>query len=172
MRDIESQAMHYFALANPTSALAEPFTKDVAAGAASLGIHVEILNASTATEIDAAFAKLPQQPGNVLLVSTDAVFFIRRAQIIALAARHALPVMFDNREYVAAGGLVSYGTDIADMYRQVGVYTGKILKGEKPADLPVMQSAKFEFVINLKTAKALGLTVPENMLLLADEVIE
>ena len=172
IRDLEPHAIRYFALVNPTSSLAEPFTKDVAAGAASLGIHVEILNAGTPAEIDAAFAELPHQPGTVLLVSTDAFFFIRRTQIIALAARYALPVMFDNREYAAAGGLVSYGTDIVDMYRQVGVYTGRILKGEKPADLPVMQSTKFEFVINLKTAKAIGLTVPQNIILLADEVIE
>ena len=172
IRDLAPQAMRYFALVNPTSALVDSFTKDVAAGAANLGIQVEILHASTAAEIDAAFAKLPQQPGTVLVVSTDAFFFIRRAQISALAARHALPAMFDNREYAAAGGLVSYGADLSNAFQLAGVYTGRILKGEKPGDLPVMRSTKFEFVINLKTAKTLGLTVPMILQMTADEVIE
>jgi putative ABC transport system substrate-binding protein len=172
IRELAPQAMRYFALVNPTSALAGPFTKDLAGGAASLGIHVEILEASTAVELDTAFEKLPQQPGTVLLVSTDAFFFIRRTQIIALAARHALPVIFDNREYAVAGGLASYGTDISDLYHQVGVYTGLILKGAKPADLPVRQSTKFEFVINLKAAHALGIEMPPAVLSIADELIE
>jgi putative ABC transport system substrate-binding protein len=172
IRDLAPQAMRYFALVNPTSALADSFTKDLETGAASLGIHVEIVHASTTAEIDAAIAKLPQLPGTVLLVSTDAFFFIRRAQIISLAARHALPVMFDNREYAAAGGLVSYGADLSNAFQLAGVYTARILKGEKPADLPVMQSTKFELVINLKTAKTLGLTVPMIMQMTADEVIE
>jgi putative tryptophan/tyrosine transport system substrate-binding protein len=172
IRELAPQTMRYFALVNPTSALADPFTKDLEAGAANLGIHVEILNASTAAEIDAAFAKLPQQPGAVLLVSTDAFFFIRRAQIIVLAARQALPVMFDNREFAVAGGLVSYGADLNNALQLAGAYTGRILKGEKPADLPVLQTTKFEFVINLETAKALGLTVPSNLLAITDEVIE
>jgi len=172
LRQLVPQAAHYFALVNPTSALADPFIKDLQVGAASLGIQVEILRASTAAEIEAAFAKLPQQPGMVLLVGTDAFFFIRRAQISALAARYALPAMFDNREYAEAGGLISYGADIFDFMREAGGYTGRILKGEKPADLPVMQSTKYEFVINLKTAKALGLNVPPTVLAIADEVIE
>jgi len=172
IRALAPQAMRYFALTNPTSVLAGPFTKDLEAGAASLGIHVEILHASTVAEIDAAFANIPQQPGTVLEVSTDALFFIRRAQIAALAARQALPVMFDNREYVAAGGLVSYGADFFSILQLAGLYTGRVLKGEKPADLPVMLSTKFEFVINLKTATALGLSVPPTLLALADEVIE
>jgi putative ABC transport system substrate-binding protein len=172
IRQLVPQAAHYFALVNPTSALADPFTKDLQAGAASTGIQVEILHASTAAEIDAVFAKLPQQPGTVLVVSTDAFFFIRRAQISALAARYALPAMFDNREYAVAGGLISYGADIFEFMREAGVYTGRILKGEKPADLPVMQSTKYEFVINLKTAKALGLQIPPTLLAIADEVIE
>jgi len=172
LRQLVPQAAHYFALVNPTSALADPFIKDLQVGAASLGIQVEILRASTAAEIEAAFAKLPQQPGMVLLVGTDAFFFIRRAQISALAARYALPAMFDNREYAEAGGLISYGADIFDFMRGAGGYTGRILKGEKPADLPVMQSTKYEFVINLKTAKALGLNLPQTVLGRADEVIE
>jgi putative tryptophan/tyrosine transport system substrate-binding protein len=172
IRELAPQTVRYFALVNPTSALADPFIKDLEAGAANLGIQVEILNASTAAEIDAAFAKLPQQPGTVLLVSTDALFFIRRTQIIVLAARQALPVMFDNREFAVAGGLVSYGADLNNAMQLAGAYTGRILKGEKPADLPVLQATKFEFVINLETAKALGLTVPSNLLAITDEVIE
>jgi putative ABC transport system substrate-binding protein len=172
IRELAPQAVRYFALVNPTSVLADPFIKDLQAGAASLGLHAEILHASTDAEIDAAFAKLPQQPGTVLLVSTDAFFFSRHTQIAMLAARHALPAMFDNREYAVAGGLVSYGADFLNVMQLAGVYTGRILKGEKPADLPVMQSTKYELVINLRTAKALGLKISDNLLSIADEVIE
>jgi putative ABC transport system substrate-binding protein len=172
IRQVVPQEARYFALVNPTSVLADPFIEDLQTGAASLGLHAEILNASTDAEIDAAFAKLPQQPGTVLLVSTDAFYFSRHRQIVTLAARRALPAMFDNREYAVVGGLMSYGADFYNVLQLAGVYTGRILKGEKPADLPVMQSAKYEFVINLKTAKALGLDVPAQLLALADEVIE
>jgi putative ABC transport system substrate-binding protein len=172
IRQVVPQEARYFALVNPTSVLADPFIEDLQAGAASLGLHAEILNASTDAEIDAAFAKLPQQPGTVLLVSTDAFYFSRHRQIVTLAERRALPAMFDNREYAVVGGLMSYGADFYTVMQLAGVYTGRILKGEKPADLPVMQSAKYEFVINLKTAKALGLDVPAQLLALADEVIE
>jgi putative ABC transport system substrate-binding protein len=172
IREMAPQAVRHLALVNPTSVLADPFVKDLQAGAASLGIQVEVVHASTVAEIDAAFASLPPQPGTALLVSTDALFFSRLEQIIALAAHYTLPVMFDNREAPMAGGLVSYGTDIADMCRQVGVYTGRILNGEKPTDLPVMQASKYDFVINLRTAKALGLAIPSNLLAIADEVIE
>ena len=172
IREVSQQAMRCFALVNPTSLLADPFIKDLQVGAANLGLHVEILNASTDSEIDAAFAKLPQQSGTVLLVSTDAFFFSRHTQIAELAARHALPAIFDNREYAVAGGLMSYGADFLNVMQLSGSYTGRILKGEKPADLPAMQSAKYEFVINLKTAKSLGIKVSDNLLSLADEVIE
>jgi putative ABC transport system substrate-binding protein len=172
IRQVVPQEARYFALVNPTSVLAAPFIEDLQAGAASLGLHAEILNASTDAEIDAAFAKLPQQPGTVLLVGTDAFFFSRHRQIVTLAERRALLAMFDNREYAVVGGLMSYGADFYNVLQLDGVYTGRILKGEKPADLPVMQSAKYEFVINLKTAKALGLDVPDRLLAIADEVIE
>ncbi|HTP91004.1 MAG TPA: ABC transporter substrate-binding protein [Xanthobacteraceae bacterium] len=172
LRQLVPQAVRYYTLVNPTSALAGPFVKDIEAGAASLGLRVEVVNASTAGEIDEAFEKIPQQPGTVLVVSTDAFFFTRRAQIVALAARRALPAMFDNREIAEAGGLISYGADFFNVMQLAGDYTGLILKGEKPADLPVVQSTKFEMVINLKTAKALGLAVPSTLLAVADDVIE
>jgi putative ABC transport system substrate-binding protein len=172
IRQVVPQETRYFALVNPASALADPFTEDLQAGAASLGLKVELINASTDAEIDTAFAKIPQQLSTVLLVSTDAFFFSRHRQIVMLAERRALPAMFDNREYAVAGGLMSYGADFYNILQLAGVYTGRILKGEIPADLPVMQSAKYEFVINLRTAKALGLTIPPTLLALADEVIE
>jgi putative tryptophan/tyrosine transport system substrate-binding protein len=171
-RDLVPQAAHYFAFVNPTSALAELFIKDLQAGAATVGIHVDILRASTDAEIEAAFASLPHEAGNVLVFGPDAFFFIRRAQIAALMARHAIPSVHDARDYVEAGGLMSYGADFLNVMQLAGGYTGRILKGEKPADLPVMLSTKYELVINLKTAKALGLTVPDRLLALADEVIE
>jgi putative tryptophan/tyrosine transport system substrate-binding protein len=170
IRELAPQAVRYFALVNPTSVLARPFIKDLQAGAASLGLEVEILHASTDAEVEAAFAKLVQQP--VLLVSTDAFFFSRHTQIAQLAAHHMVPAIFDNREYAMAGGLMSYGADFLNVMQLAGVYTGRILKGEKPADLPVMQSTKYELVINLRTAKALRLKISDNLLSIADEVIE
>jgi putative tryptophan/tyrosine transport system substrate-binding protein len=172
IRQLVPQDAHYFALVNPTAVLADPFIKDLQAGAASLGLHAEILRASSDAEIDAAFANLPQGPGTVLLVSTDALFFSRHTQIASLATRHALSAIFDNREYTAAGGLMSYGADFYNVLQLAGVYTGRILKGEKPADLPVVQATKYEFVINLQTAKQLGLAIPSGILAIADEVIE
>jgi putative tryptophan/tyrosine transport system substrate-binding protein len=172
IRQVVPEGARYFALVNPSSVLSGSYLKDLQVGAAGLGLHVEIVNASTDADIDAAFANLPQQPGSVLLVSTDAFFFSRHQQIVRLAARYRVPAMFDNREYALTGGLMSYGADFYVVLQQAGVYTGRILKGEKPADLPVMQSAKYEFVINMNTAKALSLSVPPTLLALADEVIE
>jgi putative tryptophan/tyrosine transport system substrate-binding protein len=172
MREFVPQAAHYFALVNPTSVLAEPFIKDLQAGAATLGIEVEVLRASTDGEIDAAFANLAKQPGSVLILGPDAFFYIRRPEIAALAVRRRVPAIFDGRDYVDDGGLASYGADFLNLMQLAGSYTGRILKGEKPADLPVAQSAKFELVINLKTAKALGIAVPPTLLAIADDVIE
>ena len=159
-------------LVNPNNPLTEPETKGVRDAARSLGLQLHVLDASTEGEIDAAFGKLIELRAGGLLVSVDAFLINQRDQIVALAARHAVPAIYGVREFAAAGGLMSYGTDLADAYRQVGIYAGKILKGAKPADLPVQQVARVEFVINLKTAKTLGLTFPITLLGRADEVIE
>jgi len=173
IRQVAPQGARYFALVNPHAALSgSSYLGDLQTGAAALGLQVEILTASTDADLDAVFANLPQQPGSILLVGTDAFFFSRHEQIARLAARYRVAAMFDNREYAAAGGLMSYGADFYVVLQLAGVYTGRILKGEKPADLPVAQSAKYEFVINTKTAKALGLSVPPTLLALADDVIE
>jgi len=146
--------------------------KDVQEAARDLGQGVVVLNGGTDADIDAAFASLAQHQAGALLVGADPFFNVRRDRLIALAARHAVPAIYQFRDYPLAGGLMSYGASISDLYQQVGVYVGRILKGDKPADLPVMLPTKFELVINLKTAKALGLTVPDKLLALADEVIE
>jgi putative ABC transport system substrate-binding protein len=145
---------------------------DVQEAARVVGRQINILYASSERELETAFATLAPSRAGALLVGSDPYFNTRRDQIIALAARHAIPAIYEWREFAMAGGLMSYGTSITDAYRQAGVYTGRVLKGEKPADLPVMQATKFDFVINLKTAKVLGLAVPNSMQLLADEVIE
>ena len=142
------------------------------AGARVLGLRLLVLMASSESEIDTAFPKIAQQGGAALLVAVDPFFLSLRDQIVALAARHAIPALYPVREFAVAGGLMSYGTDFTGSYREAGIYTGRIVRGEKPADLPVQRSTKFELVINFKTAKALGLNVPSSMQLLADEVIE
>jgi len=137
-----------------------------------MGIRIQILKATTDGEIDAAFESLVQARTGALLVGNDALFNSRIEQIVALAAHHAIPVMYASPEFIVAGGLISYGASLTEAYRQVGLYAGRILKGEKPADLPVFQASKFELVINLKTAKALGLAISAKLLALADQVIE
>ena len=159
-------------LVNPDYHPTKANVRDVAAAARVLGLQIILVEASSESEIDAAFAAILQKRAGAILVGADPFFNGRRNQIVALAASHAIPAIFEQREFAAAGGLMSYGTSIADAYRQMGIYTGRILKGEKPADLPVVQSVKFELVLNLKTAKSLGLTLPSGLLSIADEVIE
>jgi putative tryptophan/tyrosine transport system substrate-binding protein len=151
---------------------AEATLREIPEAARGLGLQIQVINASTSHAIDAAFATLVRDRADALFVAADAFFVSRRVQLATLAARHAIPATYPSREVVEVGGLMSYGTDIVDMYRQTGVYTGQILKGAKPADLPVLQATKFEFVINLQTARALGLEVPNSIQLLADEMIE
>jgi len=160
------------ALVNPTNPVTEPETNSLDEATRSLGLRSHILRASTPSEIDAAFGKLVELRAGALVVSGDPFFTNRREQIVALAAHHAVPVIYAYRQYTAVGGLMSYGPDLADTYRLVGIYTGKILKGAKPVDLPVEQVTKVELVINLKTAKTLGLTIPLTLAGRADEVIE
>jgi len=159
-------------LVNPNNSNAEPDTKVAQTAARSLGQQLVVLSASSESDIDAAFATLVRQRANALLVNTDAFFLTRRNQFVRLAARHSVPTIHDLREFTAAGGLVSYGTNLPAAYRQAGTYVGKILNGEQPANLPVIQPTEFDLVINLKTAKALGLEVPPTLLATADEVIE
>ena len=159
-------------LTNPKLPESARATSDAQEAARTLGHQLLVLHASAPTEIDTAFAALRQARAGALLVSGDPFFSSRRQQIVTLAARDAIPALYFNRELVAEGGLMSYGNDIPDAYRRAGVYVGRILNGASPADLPIDQATKFEFVINLKTAKALGLIVPNAMQLLADEVIE
>ena len=159
-------------LVNPTDPRAETQTSEMEEAAHAFGLQIHILNASTEGEIDSAFAMLSQLQLGALLVGTSNVFTGRREQFAALAARQGVPAIYQYREYAAAGGLISYGASLTDAYRQAGIYAGRILKGEKPADMPVLRPTKFELVINLKTAKALGLAIPSGVLAIADEVIE
>jgi putative ABC transport system substrate-binding protein len=159
-------------LVNPTNPNAKTQSRTLQAAARTLGLQIETLNATTEGEINAAFAQLAEWRTGSLLVDTDAFLFSRRAQLVALAKRYAVSAIFDRREYVHAGGLASYGGSVEDVYRLAGIYTGRILKGEKPADLPVIQSTKLQLIINLKAAEALGMTLPPSLLSRADEIIE
>ena len=159
-------------LVNPTNPNAEPISRDSQLAARMLGLQLHVLHASTASEIDKAFATLANLRAGGLVIGPDPFLHDQRTQLVPLAARHSVPAIFAYPEFVKSGGLMGYGSNTADAYRLAGVYAGRILKGEKPADLPVMQPTKLELVINLETAKALGLTVPQSILLQADEVIE
>jgi putative tryptophan/tyrosine transport system substrate-binding protein len=159
-------------LVNPKSRTTERAIRDVTAAASAIGLQVDIVQTSDSREIESAFGTLVHNKADALVVGPDPFFASRRLQLAILAARHVLPVVYNVREYAEAGGLMSYGTNVRDAYRQIGVYVGRILKGAKPADLPVVQSSKFELVINLPTARALGIEVPPNLLARADEVIE
>jgi len=172
LHDLMPAARIFVVLVNPTNPNAESISKDVQSAAHTLGKQIVLLSASTEREIDQQFATLVQQRADALIVSPDAFFDSQREHIVTLVAHHAIPAIYERRESAVAGGLMSYGADVADAYHQAGLYTGRILKGEKPADLPVMQPTRLEFVINLKTAKTLGLAFPPGLLAIADEVIE
>jgi len=173
LHDLVPKAVRLAVLVNPANAsIAESTLREVQEAAPTIGLQIQKLNASTIGEIDAAFVALARDRPDALFVAADGFFAGRAVQFATLTVRNNIPATYGSRDYAAAGGLMSYGTDLADMFRQVGVYTGKILKGAKPADLPVVQSTKFEFVLNLQTARALGIEVPPGLLSIADEVIE
>ena len=173
LRELAPRATRFVALVNRSAVMTDAIIKEVHASVPTLGVPVEILYAGNSDrDIEAAFANLSEKPGAALLVTVDSFFFTRRALIVTLAARHALPTIYFRREFAEIGGLVSYGTSVDNIHELIGIYSGRVLKGEKPADLPVTQPTKFDMVINLSTAKALAIDVPPTLLALADEVIE
>jgi putative ABC transport system substrate-binding protein len=173
LHDLVPKAVRVAVLVNPANApVTESTLRETKEAAQTIGLQIEIFKAATISEIDAAFTTFARARPDALFVGPDAFFTDRRVQFVTLTARDRIPSAYSNRELVEAGGLMSYGTDLADMFHQVGLYTGRILKGAKPADLPVLQSTKFEFVINVQTARALGIEVPSGLLAIADEVIE
>jgi putative ABC transport system substrate-binding protein len=172
LRELVPNAEVIGVLVNPNSPGAELELRDIPEAARAIGQQIVILKTANESEIDSAFATLAQQRIGALLVASDPFFTYRRDQIVALASSYSLPTIYFLREFAAAGGLMSYGANLGDAFRQVGIYTGRILKGEKPADLPVLQPIKFDLVVNLKIASSLGLSVPPSLLALADEVIE
>ena len=172
LHELVPKAVRIAVLANPANSATESALRDVPEAARAMGLQIQVLKASTSREIEAAFATLVRDRAEALYVAGDVFFTSRRVQLATLAATNRIPASYPSREAVEAGGLMGYDTDRAGMYRQVGTYTGKILKGAKPAEMPVLQSTKWEFVINMQTARALGLEVPNSLQLLADEVIE
>jgi putative tryptophan/tyrosine transport system substrate-binding protein len=172
LRELVPMAARVGLLINPSNMNAGDVTKDATAAGAAMGLQIEVVQASNILEIDAAFASLVRKRVDALVTGTDSFFFNRRLQLATLATRHAIPAVYNAREYAEAGGLMTYGTSLIEAFRQVGAYTVRILQGGKPVDLPVVQSSKFEFVINLSTARALGLEIPPTLLARADEVIE
>ena len=172
LRELVPTAARIGLLVNPNNINAEDVTKDVTAAGGAAGVEIEVVHASNILEIDAAFASLVRKRADALVAATDSFFFNRRLQLATLATRHAIPAVFNAREYAEVGALMSYGTSLTEAFRQVGIYTGRILQGAKPADLSVVQSSKFEFVINLSTARALGIDIPATLIARADDVIE
>jgi putative ABC transport system substrate-binding protein len=172
LHELVPKAVRVAVLVNPSNSATDATVRGTKEAAATLGLQIQILNASSIGEIDAAFATLARERPDALFVGGDAFFVGRTVQLATLTARYGIPTTYSQRGYVAAGGLMSYGTDFGDAFRQVGVYTGSVLKGAKPADLPVLQSTKFELVINLQTARVLGIEVPPGIMSIADEVIE
>jgi putative ABC transport system substrate-binding protein len=172
LREVIPNAALFGVLADPAFPTTQSDIADLQAAARTLGLQLVIVNARTDSDLEPAFASLSQQPVGAVLVSPGTLYTRRNEQLAALAARHALPAIFSFREFALAGGLMSYGTSLGPAWHQVGIYTGRVLKGEKPADLPVQQATKLDLVINLKTAKTLGLTIPETLLATADEVIQ
>jgi putative ABC transport system substrate-binding protein len=173
LHDLLPKAVRIVVLVNPANApIAEATLREVPEAARALGLQIRVFNASTSREIEAAFASLGRDPADALYVPGEGFFISRRVQLTTLATRYGIPAIYSNREFPEVGGLMSYGTDGLWSWHQVGIYAGRILKGAKPADLPVLQSAKFEFVINVQTARALGIEFPNSIQLLADEVIE
>jgi putative ABC transport system substrate-binding protein len=172
LRELVPGAARVAVLVNPTSPYAETTSRDAQAAGLSMGLQIQIINASTSREIDAAFADFVREKPDALFVGNDPFFTSRRVQLATLSARHVIPMISGTREIAEVGGLMSYGSNIAEAWREVGVYVGRILKGAKPADMPVVQANKFELVINVQTAKIFGLAVPPSLLARADEVIE
>jgi putative ABC transport system substrate-binding protein len=174
LHELKPDATRFAALVEPNTPVTEGRVRELLAAAATIGRTIEILYAGTNREIDTAFETLAQKQVDALVVtpSPSLLFYNRRVQVVTAAARYAIPTVYQDRSYVEAGGLMSYGADLADLYRQAGIYTARVLKGEKPADLPIMRATKFEFIVNLQTARLLHIEVPPMLLALADEVIE
>jgi putative ABC transport system substrate-binding protein len=172
VHELMPRVVRFGVLVNPNNPSTNSLITDTRSAAMAIGLQIEILAAPTNIDIDAAFAGIEQRQIGAVLVAADPLLFSRHVQIVALAAHYRVPTIYPWRESTEAGGLLSYGTNLADGYRQAGIYTGRILNGDKPADLPVMQGAKFEFVINLHTARLLGVDVPATLLAIADEVIQ